>query len=83
LEARFLDIFTQKTAYVTLNMALETIHKNKKPLLRVLARPEIPLHNNVSESDLREYVKDGKSVVVPEVNRDGALGYLHQLEEDL
>lgn len=60
LEARFLAIFTQKTAYVTLNMALETIHKNKKPLLRVLERPEIPLHNNVSESDLREYVKRRK-----------------------
>ena len=60
LEGRFLKIFSQKTAYVALNMALETIYKNKKQLLRVLERPEIPLHNNLSENDLREYVKRRK-----------------------
>src|ERR1700680_2659276 len=29
-------------------------------LLRVLERPEVPLHNNGSESDIREYVKKRK-----------------------
>jgi hypothetical protein len=29
-------------------------------LLRVLQRPEVPLHNNASESDIREYVKKRK-----------------------
>lgn len=60
LEARFVEIFSQKTAYGTLNMALKPIYKNKKKLLRVLERPEIPLHNNLSENDLREYVKRRK-----------------------
>jgi Transposase IS66 family len=29
-------------------------------LLRVFERPEVPLHNNASESDIREYVKKRK-----------------------
>ena len=29
-------------------------------LLRVLERPEVPLHNNASESDIREYVTKRK-----------------------
>ena len=60
MEGRFLEIFSQKTAYVALDMALEPIYKNKKQLLRVLERPELPLHNNLSENDLREYVKRRK-----------------------
>jgi hypothetical protein len=60
LEGRFDEIFTQKTCYATLNMALEAIFKNKERLLVVLKEPDIPLHNNLSESDLREYVKRRK-----------------------
>ena len=33
---------------------------NKAELLLVLERPEIPLHNNLSENDIREYVKRRK-----------------------
>ena len=29
-------------------------------LLRVLERPELPLHNNLSEADIRDYVKKRK-----------------------
>ncbi|MGC1956021.1 MAG: hypothetical protein WA970_26310, partial [Gammaproteobacteria bacterium] len=29
-------------------------------LLLVLEKPWLPLHNNLSESDIREYVKKGK-----------------------
>jgi len=36
------------------------MYENKKELLLVLERPEIPLHNNLSESDIREYVKKRK-----------------------
>jgi hypothetical protein len=36
------------------------MRKNKKELLLVLERPEIPLHNNLSENDIREYVKKRK-----------------------
>lgn len=54
---RFDEIFTQKTCFQTLNLALQRIYANKKELLLVLDRPEIPLHNNLSENDIRDYVK--------------------------
>jgi len=34
--------------------------KNKEELLLVLKHPELPLHNNLSERDIREYVKKRK-----------------------
>jgi hypothetical protein len=60
LENRFDKLFTQKTGFATLDLALKRIHNNKKELLLVLDRPDIPLHNNLSESDIREYVKKRK-----------------------
>jgi phosphoglycolate phosphatase-like HAD superfamily hydrolase len=60
LEARFDEIFTQKTAFHSLNRALHRLHNNKTELLLVLERPEIPLHNNLSENDIRDYVKKRK-----------------------
>jgi len=57
---RFDEIFLEKTCFITLNLALRRLHKNKAGLLLVLDRPEIPLHNNASESDIREYVKRRK-----------------------
>jgi len=60
LEQRFHEIFTTRTCYEMLNRALKRIHKNKAELLLVLERPDIPLHNNSSERDIREYVKKRK-----------------------
>jgi hypothetical protein len=60
LEDRFDEIFTQKTDYQMLNLALGRLYNNKSELLLVLDRPEIPLHNNLSENDIREYVKRRK-----------------------
>jgi hypothetical protein len=60
LEARFDEIFTAQTCFTTLNQALRRLHKNKAELLLVLDRPEISLHNNTSERDIREYVKKRK-----------------------
>lgn len=60
LGERFDEIFTAKTCYITLNHALARLHKNKDELLLVLDRPDIPLHNNLSEQDIREYVKKRK-----------------------
>jgi hypothetical protein len=60
LEERFEEIFTQKTNYQMLNLALGRLYENKAELLLVLQRPEIPLHNNLSENDIREYVKRRK-----------------------
>jgi len=57
LEQRFDFIFTIETCYPSLNEVLATIYRNKSELLRVLQRPEIPLHNNTSERDIREYVR--------------------------
>ena len=56
----FDNIFLAKTCFATLNQALKRLHKNKSELLLVLQRPDIPLHNNLSEGDIREYVKKRK-----------------------
>jgi uncharacterized small protein (DUF1192 family) len=60
LEKSFDAIFGQKTGYASLDNALKRILDNKSELLMVLDRPDIPLHNNLSESDIREYVKRRK-----------------------
>ncbi len=60
LRDRFDEIFSQKTGYVTLNQTLKRIHNNKAELLVVLDRPEVPLHTNGSETDIRDYVKKRK-----------------------
>ena len=60
LADRFDTIFTTPTCNTTLNLALGRLHANKAELLLVLERPEIPLHNNLSERDIREYVKRRK-----------------------
>jgi hypothetical protein len=53
LSARFDRIFTRKTGFVTLDRLLARLHANKAELLMVLERPEIPLHTNGSENDVR------------------------------
>lgn len=60
LDNWFDDIFTIKTDFATLNKGLKQIYNNKSELLLVLRRPDIPLHNNLSENDIREYVKRRK-----------------------
>ena len=74
LTERFDELFSQHTSYATLNrllerihqnkpellLVLERIHQNKPELLLVLERPEVPLHTNGSERDIREYVKRRK-----------------------
>lgn len=60
IEKKFDDFVGKKTEYATLNLVLKRMRLNKKELLLVLERPEIPLHNNLSERDIREYVKKRK-----------------------
>lgn len=60
LEQRFDKLCKTKTTFFSLNSALERMGRNKAELLMVLERPELPLHNNLSESDIREYVKRRK-----------------------
>src|SRR5208337_1832855 len=61
LEARFDALCNQRTGYPSINAVLKEIRVHKTDLLRVLERPEVPLHNNAEESDIREYVKKRKS----------------------
>ena len=56
LRARFDRIFRRRTGFVTLDRLLRRLHANKAELLLVLDRPEIPLHTNGSERDLRPQV---------------------------
>ncbi len=58
--ARFEELCRTKTCYESLNQALKRLGKNQGELLRVLDKPWIPLHNNLSERDIRDYVKKRK-----------------------
>jgi hypothetical protein len=44
------------------NQALKRIYKNKAELLIALDQPEIPLHTNESETDIRDYLKKRKVI---------------------
>ena len=56
LRARFDRIFRRRTGFATLDRLLARLHANKAELLMVLDRPEIPLHTNGSENDIRCHV---------------------------
>ena len=56
MRARFDRIFRRRTGFVTLDRLLARLHANKAELLTVLERPEIPLHINGSERDIRCHV---------------------------
>lgn len=60
LAARFDTLVEQRTGYPSIEGVLQEMRDHKADLLRVLERPEIPLHNNAMESDLREFVKRRK-----------------------
>jgi hypothetical protein len=53
LRARFDRIFRRHTGFATLDRLLKRLHANKAELLMVLDHPEIPLHTNGSENDIR------------------------------
>ena len=60
LEAIFDQIFTKTTSFETLNQVLGRLKRRKAELLKVLDKPELPLHNNASEQDIREFVTKRK-----------------------
>lgn len=60
IESKFDKLCASKTCDQLLNLALKRMKRNKRELLLVLDRPEIPLHNNLSENDIREYVTKRK-----------------------
>ena len=50
------DLPAPKPASPSLDRLLARLHTNKAELLMVLDRPEIPLHTNGSENDIRRQV---------------------------
>jgi hypothetical protein len=60
LAARFDALVEQRTGYPNINSVLKEMRDHKADLLRVLERPEMPLHNNALESIIREFVKRRK-----------------------
>jgi len=60
IEKKFDAMCATETGYQLLNNVLKRLKKNKEELLLVLTYPDLPLHNNLSERDIREYVKKRK-----------------------
>jgi Transposase IS66 family len=60
LEARFDAMCEQRTGFPSVDGVLKGLKRHRRALLRVLEHPEIPLHTNLSESHLRDYVKKRK-----------------------
>jgi hypothetical protein len=60
LESRFDALCQQRTGFPSIDGVLKAMGAHRASLLRVLDRPEIPLHTNRSESHLRDYVKKRK-----------------------
>ena len=82
MRARFDRIFRRRTGFVTLDRLLERLHANKFQLLTVLDRPEIPLHTNGSERDIRCHVikrkiSGGTRSDTGRDSRDVFLGLMH------
>jgi len=57
LAAEFDRLFQQRTGYQALNDALSLLYAKRDGLLAVLEYPHLPLHNNLSENDIREYAR--------------------------
>jgi hypothetical protein len=72
LATRFDRIFAIRTGYDDLDKLLSRLSRRKAELLRVLERPEIPLHTNASERDLRSFVIKRK-ISGGTMSRDGRI----------
>jgi Transposase IS66 family len=60
LGARFDALCSERTGFPSVDGVLKEMADHRADLLRVLERPEIPLHNNLSEGHVRDYVKKRK-----------------------
>jgi hypothetical protein len=60
LEARFDALCAQRTGFPSIDGVLKGMRAHRAALLRVLDRPAVPLHTNLSEGHLRDYVKKRK-----------------------
>src|SRR5215472_13232605 len=60
LESRFDALCGQRTGFPSIDGVLEGMRAHQSALLRVLEQPEVPLHTNLSERHLRDYVTKRK-----------------------
>jgi uncharacterized coiled-coil protein SlyX len=60
LESRFDALCRQRTGFLSIDEVLQGMRAHRAALLRVLERPAVPLHTNLSERHLRDYVKKRK-----------------------
>ena len=60
LRARFDEIVGRNTCFPELNAALARMAAQKADLLRVLERPDLPLHTNTVERDFRDWATKRK-----------------------
>jgi len=56
LNSTFDELFLRDYQFTSLKLSMRRLYRNKEELLLVLKIPGIPLHNNQSESDVREKV---------------------------
>jgi hypothetical protein len=57
IEACFNRLCLTETEYPELNAALSLLYAKREQFLAVLEYPHLPLHNNLSENDIREYAR--------------------------
>ena len=57
IKNKFEEIFLIASCFASLNLAMKRIYNKKEELLVFLEESSLPLHNNASEGDIREYVK--------------------------
>lgn len=55
--SRFDAMCCQRTGYAELDQALRLLGAKRAGFLAVLDHPQLPLHNNLSENDIREYAR--------------------------
>ena len=60
LGKQFDDLVAERTEYPSIDGVLKGMAANRAKLLLVLDQPEVPLHNNLSEGHIRDYVKKRK-----------------------
>jgi hypothetical protein len=60
IDIKFEEIFLISTSFACLNIAMKRIYNKKEELLVFIKAPSLPLHNNGSEGDIREFVKRRK-----------------------
>jgi hypothetical protein len=55
LGTQFDDLVARRTDYPSIDSVLKAMAADRAKLLLVLDRPEVPLHNNLSEGHIRDY----------------------------